>query len=115
MLDIAEASLRATCDELQLRGTVLRKARACGLIPGGKAGKAKQPGGSGKSSLPREALDEACFRLQAELGAHCDAARTQGSSLGSSGFGADACRRGEAIRGEAPARFELRARHSSTP
>ena len=82
MLDIAEASLRATCDELQLRGTVLRKARACGLIPGGKAGKAKQPGGSGKSSLPREALDEACFRLQAELGAHCDAANAEAAAGG---------------------------------
>ena len=82
MLDIAEASLRATCDELQLRGTVLRKARACGLIPGGKAGKAKQPGGSGKSSLPREALDEACFRLQAELGAHCDAANAEAAASG---------------------------------
>ena len=37
MLDVAEASLRSTVADLQLRGSILRKPRAVGLIPGGTA------------------------------------------------------------------------------
>ena len=64
MLDAAEASLRATLVELRLRASILRKPRAVGMIPGGREGKERQPGGSGSSTLSRESLDEAVLRLQ---------------------------------------------------
>eukprot|EP00908_Phaeocystis_cordata_P012174 Transcript_23139.p2 GENE.Transcript_23139~~Transcript_23139.p2 ORF type:complete len:211 (-),score=93.01 Transcript_23139:169-801(-) len=72
MLDVAEASLRSTVADLQLRGSILRKPRAVGLIPGGREGKMQQPSGSGSTSFSREALDEAVLRLQEELRATCD-------------------------------------------
>ena len=67
MLDAAEASLRATLLELRLRASILRKPRAVGMVPGGREGKERQPGGSGSSTLSRESLDEAVLRLQQEL------------------------------------------------
>ena len=72
MLDAAEASLRATLDELRLRASILRKPRAVGMIPGGREGKERQPGGSGSSTLSRESLDEAVLRLQQELRDVCE-------------------------------------------
>ena len=38
------------------------------MVPGGREGKERQPGGSGSSTLSRESLDEAVLRLQQELG-----------------------------------------------
>ena len=72
MLDAAEASLRATLVELRLRASILRKPRAVGMIPGGREGKERQPGGSGSSTLSRESLDEAVLRLQQELRDVCE-------------------------------------------
>ena len=67
VLDTAEASLRATMAKLKIRGRVLRKERAVGIIPGGKEGKQQQPGGSGGKSIRRELLDELCLAVQHEL------------------------------------------------
>ena len=64
MLDVAEASLRTTMHELQLRGSIIRKPRGVGMVSGGREGKERQPGGSGSSTLSRESLDEAVLRLQ---------------------------------------------------
>ena len=67
LLDVAEASIRRTMEELQLRGGVIRKSRAVGLIPGGREGKAAHPLGSGSTTMNREVLDEVVLRLHSEL------------------------------------------------
>jgi IMP and pyridine-specific 5'-nucleotidase len=54
LLDVAENTVKATIDDLNLRARVVRKKRAIGLIP--------QPG----QSLPREALDETVLRITEE-------------------------------------------------
>ena len=67
LLDTAETSLRSTMANLKLRSTVIRKERAVGIIPGGKAGKSREPGGSGGKSIRRELLDEAVLAVQHDL------------------------------------------------
>ena len=56
LLDAAEHNLSKTQSELNLRSRVLRKKRSVGLVPL-----------SLSAMLPREALDEAVLRVQAEL------------------------------------------------
>ena len=67
LLDTAESCIRSTMASLKLRGRVLRKERAVGLIPGGKEGKKREPTGSGGKSIRRELLDEVCLAVQEEL------------------------------------------------
>jgi IMP and pyridine-specific 5'-nucleotidase len=54
-LDVAEEAVRASLDDQQMRGMVIRKRRAIGLVP--------NPG----QQMTREALDETVLRCQAEL------------------------------------------------
>ena len=53
--------------ECQLRGRVLRKPRAVGLIPGGSDMQEKVPEGSGGKTFRRESLDEVVMRVQDAL------------------------------------------------
>ena len=87
LLDVAEASIRRTMEELQLRGGVIRKSRAVGLIPGGREGKAAHPLGSGSTTMNREVLDEVVLRLHSELNefAATQAADADGARLNSHG------------------------------
>eukprot|EP00521_Asterionellopsis_glacialis_P008196 CAMPEP_0195286582 /NCGR_PEP_ID=MMETSP0707-20130614/3990_1 /TAXON_ID=33640 /ORGANISM="Asterionellopsis glacialis, Strain CCMP134" /LENGTH=371 /DNA_ID=CAMNT_0040346243 /DNA_START=8 /DNA_END=1123 /DNA_ORIENTATION=+ len=55
LLDVVEASVRTSIEELNLRGSIIRKRRAVGLIP--KTGEL----------ISREALDETVLRVQDEL------------------------------------------------
>jgi len=68
-LDAAEASLRATADDLAVRCRIVRKDRAVGLISGGAEAKARVPEGSGSRRIRRELLDEAALRMQAAVAA----------------------------------------------
>jgi IMP and pyridine-specific 5'-nucleotidase len=56
LLDVAETQFTTTMEELNLRGQVIRKRRAVGLIP--------SPG----REIPRESLDEAILRAHEALG-----------------------------------------------
>lgn len=75
LLDIAEASMRDTIQELHLRAAVLRKDRAIGVFPGGAAMSALHPEGHGSNKIKREALDELVLRVM-------DAIRLQAGSIG---------------------------------
>lgn len=55
LLDVAEKSFNCSKDEQNLRAKVIRKKRSVGMVP--------KPDGR----IPREALDEAVLRVQAEL------------------------------------------------
>jgi len=55
LLDTAEAQVTKTLEELKLRGRVIRKRRAVGLVP--------KPG----SEITRESLDETVLRIHEEL------------------------------------------------
>ncbi|GMH49002.1 hypothetical protein TrRE_jg7258 [Triparma retinervis] len=55
LLDIAEACLKEGVEEMKIRGRVIRKKRAVGLIP------------SSPSSISRENLDECALRVQSDL------------------------------------------------
>lgn len=67
LLDEAERCLTTAIEELQLRGRLIRKGRAIGLVPGGKKGKEAKPQGTGSKAMPNEALDEVVLRCQADL------------------------------------------------
>mmetsp|Transcript_5645 Transcript_5645/g.9734 ORF Transcript_5645/g.9734 Transcript_5645/m.9734 type:complete len:463 (+) Transcript_5645:21-1409(+) len=67
LLDVAEATLQDTIDDLQLQARLVRKEKAVGIIPGGGEGKLRHPGGHGASKLNREHLDEAVLRVQHAL------------------------------------------------
>lgn len=67
LLDTSEATLTAAIDELQLRTRLIRKARAIGMIVGGKEAKLKYPDGSGSKNIRRELLDECVLRVHAAL------------------------------------------------
>jgi len=67
ILDIAEASMTASRDELRLRARILRKERAVGIFPGGAAMAEKYPQGHGSLKLKREALDEVVLRAMEAL------------------------------------------------
>lgn len=58
LLDVAEATMKASLEEQNLRARLIRKKRAVGMIP--------KP----KERIPREALDETVLRTQAELDRH---------------------------------------------
>ena len=55
LLDVASSSLSSSLAEMNIRGRVIRKKRAVGLIP--------LPG----STIPRESLDECVLRVQSAL------------------------------------------------
>jgi len=55
LLDVAEAAVNESVEDLQLRGRVIRKKRAIGLIP------------QANQVLTREALDETVLRCQSQL------------------------------------------------
>jgi IMP and pyridine-specific 5'-nucleotidase len=55
LLDIAEKCLKEAVEEMKIRGRVIRKKRAVGLIP------------SSPSSISRENLDECALRVQSDL------------------------------------------------
>lgn len=55
LLDIAEESFNLSVKNLKLRGRVIRKKRALGLVP------------NPKSLIPREALDETVLCVQEKL------------------------------------------------
>jgi len=58
LLDTAETCMKQSIDEQNLRGRLIRKKRAVGLIP------------NPDEQIPREALDESILRVQAELQRH---------------------------------------------
>lgn len=64
MLDIAEASMQDSIQQLRLRARLIRKARGIGIIPGGAESIEKMPVGHGSLKLKREALDEIVLRVQ---------------------------------------------------
>ena len=67
VLDIAEASMKATRQELRLRARILRKDRAVGMFPGGADMAEEFPLGHGSIKLKREALDEVVLRAMDAL------------------------------------------------
>ena len=67
ILDIAENTMKRTCDEMHLRARVLRKERAVGMYPGGDELVKVYPKGHGSKKLKREALDEVVLRIMDEL------------------------------------------------
>lgn len=67
ILDVAEASMRETREELRLRAKILRKDRAIGMFPGGEEMAATCPQGHGSLKLKREALDEVVLRAMEAL------------------------------------------------
>jgi len=67
LLDLAEASLRDSMEELKLRAQIIRKRRGCGLIPGGDDSVERVPMGHGSRKIKREALDELVMRVQERL------------------------------------------------
>lgn len=57
LLNAAEAKLKLTCEELNLRGRVIRKRRSVGLVPTDGPGQ----------EIARESLDEAVLRIHEDL------------------------------------------------
>lgn len=67
ILDVAEASMTASREELRLRARILRKDRAIGMFPGGEDFVSTYPQGHGSLKLKREALDEVVLRAMEAL------------------------------------------------
>lgn len=67
ILDIANEQLQLAMSELSLRGKIIRKERAVGIIPGGIEMIAKVPQGHGSRKIKREALDEIVLRITEAL------------------------------------------------
>jgi len=67
VLDVAEASFRASIADLKLRARLIRKPRGVGVIPGGEASVKAMPTGHGSVKFKTEALDEVVLRCQQSL------------------------------------------------
>eukprot|EP00947_MAST-08B_sp_MAST-8B-sp1_P002849 g2849.t1 len=63
ILDIAEATLRRVVRDLGIKAKLIRKPRACGIVPGGS----DAPGNCGGKKIRRELLDEAVLSVQEAL------------------------------------------------
>eukprot|EP00927_Polykrikos_kofoidii_P019747 TRINITY_DN19256_c0_g1_i1.p1 TRINITY_DN19256_c0_g1~~TRINITY_DN19256_c0_g1_i1.p1 ORF type:complete len:435 (-),score=73.72 TRINITY_DN19256_c0_g1_i1:227-1531(-) len=67
VLDVAEHTVRSCVTQLQLRAKVIRKDRAIGLVPGGKAAVDLAPKGHGSNKIKQEALNEVALAVQEAL------------------------------------------------
>ncbi len=67
LLNIAQKTIESCVEDMRIRGRIIRKELAVGLVPGGKIGKLKYPSGSGSGKIRREILDEVALAVQTTL------------------------------------------------